>query len=188
MLLPAVEALAGEDPATPEYQFAWRFATGWLAAAQRVAPPAHRAEGVLIFEATAMFDQDALHAQALELALRRGGLRTLALSVELDPTRLARALRALAPRAIVLTGARASMDQLGRLVYAARAGGQPVEVFDYRGALPDTGASTVCRLGAAPLAARDLLLETLRRPVEPEQPAEDVPAQPRVQPRALSSA
>lgn len=188
VLLPAVEALAGEDPATPEYQFAWRFATGWLAAAQRVAPPAHRAEGVLIFEATAMFDQDALHAQALELALRRGGLRTLALSVELDPTRLARALRALAPRAIVLTGARASMDQLGRLVYAARAGGQPVEVFDYRGALPDTGASTVCRLGAAPLAARDLLLETLRRPVEPEQPAEDVPAQPRVQPRALSSA
>jgi DNA-binding transcriptional MerR regulator len=116
VLLPAVEALGGDDPPAPEYQFGWRFATGWLAAAQRVAPASHRDEGVLIFEATGPFDLDALHVQALELALRRGGVKTLALSVEIDPSRLARALRALAPRAVVLSGARASMDQLGRLV------------------------------------------------------------------------
>jgi MerR family transcriptional regulator, light-induced transcriptional regulator len=161
VLLPAVEAFAGEVPPAPELQFAWRFATGWLAAAQRVAPPAHRSDGVLLFDASRLFDVDALHAQALELALRRGGLRTLTLSVELDPTRLARALRALGPRAVVLTGGRASMDTLGRLVYAARRGEQPVEVFDYRGALPDTGASTVARLGGSPLVARDRVLDAM---------------------------
>ena len=161
VLLPAVEALVGDDPPSPELQFAWRFASGWLAAAQRVAPPAHRPEGVLLFDASGRFDVDALHAQALELTLRRGGLRTLTLGVELDPTRLSRALRALRPRAVVLTGRRASMDSLGRLVYAARHGETPVEVFDYRGALPDTGASTVARLGSGPLAARDRVLDAL---------------------------
>ena len=38
----------------------------------------------------------------------------------LDPGRLSRALHALEPRAVVLTGRRASLDALGRLVYAAR--------------------------------------------------------------------
>src|ERR671934_72368 len=47
-------------------------------------------------------------------------LRTVVLTVELDPGRLAHALRALDPRALVLTGRRASLDALGRLVYAAR--------------------------------------------------------------------
>jgi MerR family transcriptional regulator, light-induced transcriptional regulator len=185
VLLPGVEAVAGEEPPTPELQFAWRFATGWLAAAQRVAPPAHRPDGVILFDASRLFDVDALHAQALELALRRGGLRTLTLSVELDPTRLARALRALGPRAVVLTGRRASMDTLGRLVFAARRGDQPVEVFDYRGALPDTGASTVARLGSSPLAARDLVLDAL---ADAEPTTTHRPAAARTGPRAVSSA
>ena len=161
VLLPAVEELDGEEPATPEYQFAWRYSTGWLSAARRVAPPAHREQGVMIFDASIAYDTDALHAQALELALRRGGLRTLSLAVESDPARLGRALRALEPSAVVLTGRRAAMDTLGRLVYTSRAGERHVEVFDYRGALPDTGASTVCRLGSDPLAARDLLIEAI---------------------------
>ena len=185
MLLPGVEAFAGEDPPAPELQFAWRFATGWLAAAQRVAPPAHRPDGVLLFDASQLFDFDALHAQALELALRRGGLRTLTLSVELDPTRLARALRALQPRAVVLTGHRASMDSLGRLVYAARRGEHPVEVFDYRGALPDTGASTVARLGGSPLAARDIVLDAL---AAAERTAAQRSAAAHTGPRAVTSA
>jgi DNA-binding transcriptional MerR regulator len=185
ILLPGVEAVAGEEPPTPELQFAWRFATGWLAASQRVAAPAHRPDGVLLFDASRLFDVDALHAQALELALRRGGLRTLTLSVELDPARLARALRALHPRAVVLTGRRASMDTLGRLVFAARRGEQPVEVFDYRGALPDTGASTVARLGSSPLAARDLVLDAL---ANAERSATQRPAAGHTDPRAVTSA
>jgi DNA-binding transcriptional MerR regulator len=162
VLLAAVERLGADQRDTPEYQFAWRYATGWLSAALRVSPPAHRPEGVMIFDAAGAYDPDALHAQALELALRRGGLRTLAMSTAVDPGRLGRALRALAPTAVVLTGTGAPMDVWGRLVYAARAGERAVWVLDYRGALPDTGASTVGRLGNDALAARDLLLERLR--------------------------
>ena len=110
-----------------------------------------RAEGALIFDASQPVDIDALHAQALELVLRRGGMRTLTLNVELDPDRVGRALNALDPRAVILTGRRASLDALGRIVYAARrVGGDRVAVFDYRGALPETGASTVERLGTRP--------------------------------------
>jgi hypothetical protein len=43
-----------------------------------------------------------------------------------------------------------------------------VEVFDYRGAVPDTGASTVHRLGDRPVAARDALLASLQVVTEAE--------------------
>ncbi|MEA2223192.1 MAG: MerR family transcriptional regulator, light-induced transcriptional regulator, partial [Solirubrobacteraceae bacterium] len=47
VLLPGVAALDPDgDGAGPEYGFAWRWATSWLAAAMRVAPPATRREGV----------------------------------------------------------------------------------------------------------------------------------------------
>jgi DNA-binding transcriptional MerR regulator len=164
VLLVAVAELADDAaPAgrSPELGFAWRYATGWLAAAQRVAPPAHRADGVLIFDATGPLDVDALHVQALELSLRRCGVRTLALSVELDVDRISRAVRALHPTAVVLAGRGASLDVLGRLVFAARRHAEGVEILDFRGSLPDTGASTVERLGDTPLAARDALLNRL---------------------------
>ncbi len=164
VLLVALAAIADEvAPAgrSPELGFAWRYATGWLAAAQRVAPPAHRADGVLIFDATGPLDVDALHVQALELMLRRCGVRTLALSVELDHERISRAIRALRPTAVVLAGRRAPLEVLGRLVFAARRHAPGVEIVDFRGSVPDTGASTVTRLGDAPLAARDAMLDVL---------------------------
>jgi MerR family transcriptional regulator, light-induced transcriptional regulator len=165
VMLPAVEALREADRLPgPEYGFAWRWASSWLAAAMRVAPVPSRAEGTLIFDASQPVDVDALYAQALELVLRRGGMRTLTLNIELDPDRVGRALNALDPRAVILTGRRASLDALGRIVYAARrVGGDTVTVFDYRGALPDTGASTVQRLGTRPLAAREQLFAELER-------------------------
>jgi DNA-binding transcriptional MerR regulator len=173
LLLPAVEALApDEEAAGPEYQFAWRYSAGWLAAALRVAPPAQRSEGVLIFDAAAPFHVDGLHVQALELALRRAGLRTLVLPAGVDPARLGRALRALDPAAVVLTGRPAQLDVFGRLVYGARAGERQVQVFDFRGALPDTGASTVTRLGETPVVARELLVAAL-------DDRRDLPAVPR---------
>jgi MerR family transcriptional regulator, light-induced transcriptional regulator len=163
VLLPGLEAMAADGGDTgPEYGFGWRWATGWLAASMRCAPSATRQEGILIFDASRPIDVDSLHAQALELVLRRGGLRTLTLTTELDPDRVSRALHALDPRAVVLTGKRASLDTLGRLVFAARrVGADRVTVFDYRGALPETGASTVERLGDKPIAARDLLIDHL---------------------------
>jgi len=40
-------------------------------------------------------------------------------------------------------------------------------VFDYRNAVPDTGASTVLRLGEKPIGARDRLLERLDAAARP---------------------
>jgi hypothetical protein len=162
LLIAAVEALDEPgDGISPEYGFAWRYCTGWLAAVQRVAPPASLDQAVLIFDATRPTDIDALYVQALELFLRRAGMRTLSLPVELEPTRVARALCALEPDAVVLSGGRATLDALGRLVYVTRQSRGDIEVFDYRGALPETGASTVERLGPAPMAAAATLRERL---------------------------
>lgn len=163
VLLPAVEAMT---PASPEYCVAWRYATGWLAAAQRVAPPATRDEGVLVFDASRPMDMDALYTQALELFLRRAGLRVLALPVDLDSTRVGSALRALGPQAMVLAGRNSSLEAIGRLVYATRQIGGELQVFNYRQALPETGASTVARIGPRPAEAVATLREHLAGPAE----------------------
>jgi hypothetical protein len=158
VLLGAVELLREGDA---ERAFAWRYATGWLAAATRVAPPASRDESALIFDASRPGTLDALHVQALELFLRRGGLRVLTLGVALDADRVGNALRALRPGAIVLAGSGSSADALGRLVYASRQAEPGVDVFDYRCALPETGASMVKRIGPGPAAAAEQLRERL---------------------------
>ncbi len=170
VLLSAVAELQAEEPGSPEHAFAWRYATGWLSAMRRVAPAATRAEGVLLFDATAPGDQEALQVQALELMLRRAGLRTLVLTVATEPARLGRALRALRPDALVLGGTRASLDMIGRLVYAVRSAHEGIDVLAFGGALPDTGASTVRRLGEQPLAARDALVELLTAPAAATAP------------------
>lgn len=175
VLLEAVTSQREPDGSTAEYEFGWRHATGWLSAQRRLAPPASRSEGVMIFDGSAPCDLDAVHAQALEVMLRRAGLRTLALTPAIEVTRLGRALRALGPRAVVLTGRRVSLDSIGRLVYAVRSVVGEAAVFDYRGAVPDTGASTVFRLGESPVAARDALLSRLQ-PAEPESGARSVAA------------
>jgi DNA-binding transcriptional MerR regulator len=161
VLLDAVAAQQDPERTTAEYEFAWRFATAWISALKRLAPPASRPESVLIIDASARLDLDSLHAQALELVARRSGLRTLSLSPAVEPARLGRAVRALEPQALVLTGRRVTLDAIGRLVYAVRSTSHGVTVFDYRGAVPDTGASTVCRLGEEPIAAGEKLLERL---------------------------
>lgn len=164
VLLPAVETISEPGRAGAEQEFGWRHASGWLSALKRLAPPSTRPEGVLIIDAYIPFDLDSLHAQALDVVLRRAGFRTLSLSASIETSRLARALRALEPRAVVLTGSSISLDAIGRLVYVARSSVSETAVFDYRGALPETGASTVARLGSTPLAARDLLLAHITQP------------------------
>ena len=169
VLLPTLEALESEaGPGSPEYGFAWRYASGWLAAGLRVAPPASRDHGILVFDGSAPGDLDALHVQALELCVRRAGMRTLTLSADLEPQRVTRALRALDPSALILSGRRVSLDALGRIVFAARQADNRIEVFDFRSALPDTGASTVRRLGASPMAAVQVLTARLEGGAEDE--------------------
>lgn len=164
VLLEAVTAHADQGSSTPEYEFGWRYATGWLSALKRLAPPATRSSGALVLDASTPLDLDALYAQSLELMLRRAGIRTLSLSTAITPNRLVRALPALDPRAVVLAGRGISLDALGRLVYSVRSVAHSAVIFDYRGAVPDTGASTVRRLGQTPLAARDLLISALETP------------------------
>ena len=73
VLLEAVATHHDPRHITAEYEFAWRHATGWLSALKRLAPPAHRPDGILIFDAALACDLDALHAQALDIVLRRAG-------------------------------------------------------------------------------------------------------------------
>jgi DNA-binding transcriptional MerR regulator len=166
LLLPAVgdhaEWRGGAGGATPAYEFAWRHATGWLWAQRRLAPLSRSADGVLILDPWTTCDLDSLHTLALELVLHRAGLATLSLSPATHASRLGQALRALRPRAVVLAGGSVSLDQVARLVYAIRGIVPEVMMFDYRGAIPDSGASMVVRLGDTPLAARDVLLASLR--------------------------
>jgi MerR family transcriptional regulator, light-induced transcriptional regulator len=180
VLLEAVVAHADEAATTPEYEFAWRYATGWLSALKRVSPPATRPAGVLVLDASAPPSLDALHAQALELMLRRAGIRTLCMSAAIKPTRLARALPALDPGAVVLAGRGLSLDALGRLVYSVRVVARRAVVYDFRNAVPDSGASTVRRLGRTPLGARDVLLSRMDADLaeRTRTPAQKVPALP----------
>ncbi|HEY1593266.1 MAG TPA: MerR family transcriptional regulator [Solirubrobacteraceae bacterium] len=160
VLLPAVSSQCEAERATAAFEFGWRHATGWLSAHKRLASPASRADGLLILDPWTPLNVETLHAQALELVLRRAGLRTLSLSPATDRGRLGRAIRALEPRAVVLCG-RAPLDDVARLIYAVRSISGRVTVFDFRGAVPDTGASTVVRLGDSATAARERLLEAL---------------------------
>jgi DNA-binding transcriptional MerR regulator len=165
VLLEAVATQGEGERRTAEYEFAWRHATGWLSACKRLSPPASRPDGVLIFDASVPCEMDALHAQALEVVLRRAGLRTLTLTPAVELGRVGRALRALGPSAVVLTGRRVTLDVIGRLVYAVRGVIPNVIVFDFRGAIPNSGASTVTRLGDSAVSALALLLAELE-PVE----------------------
>ena len=163
VLLPAVEALAARSA---EHGFAWRWATGWLAAQARLAPPATRTDGVLLVDATAgACDDDGLHVQALELALRRCVLPVLVLPAATDPDRLGRAIAVLGPRLVVLAGRAGDLDGLGRLAWAARsAAGEPVAVAEFRRALrgrPGVGGSALPSLGDDVLAAREAVLALL---------------------------
>src|SRR6201995_4224271 len=145
VLLDAVGSLFDPAGNSAEYEFAWRHAVGWLSAQRRLAPTAGRREGVMIFDASSTCDLDGVHAQALEVVLRRAGLGTLALTPALELPRRGRARRALNPSAVVLTGRRVSLGSIGRLVYAVRSIVREVAVFDSRSAVPDTGGRTAVR-------------------------------------------
>ena len=153
LLLPALELAEGREGREAEHELACRWATGWLHAARRVVPPATRPEGVLLFDSTSSLDLEALHVQALELALRRAGFRVLLLSIGLAQERVARAMRALDPAALVVCGTGATLDVVGRLVYSVRQVGSRAPVFEYREAMPVSGTHAIPSLGAKPSEA-----------------------------------
>jgi len=168
VLLPAVEAADDRPGREAELELACRWATGWLHAQRRITPPAARSEAVVMFDASrGRLDLEALHVQALELALRRAGFPTLLLSFDLAAERAMRAMRAVKPSCFVFCGGDATLDVVGRLVYAVRQVGSRAPVLEYRESMPVTGTHSVPSLGASPSEA----VELLRSELEAERPA-----------------
>jgi DNA-binding transcriptional MerR regulator len=157
LLLPSVELAEEREGREAEHEFACRWATGWLHSARRVAPPATRDDGILLFDASSGLTAEGLHVQALELALRRAGFRVLLLSIGLAQERVSRAMRALDPTALVLCGNGATLDIVGRLVYAVRQQGSAAPLYEYRGSMPVTGTHSIPSLGHAPSEATQTL-------------------------------
>jgi DNA-binding transcriptional MerR regulator len=157
VLLPGLELAEGRESREAERELALRWATGWLHASRRVAPPASRAQGVLLFDSSSKLDLESLNVQALELGLRRAGFRTLLLAFDLPPERVVRAVRALDPTAFVFCGGEATLEVIGRLVYTVRQVGSVAPVFEYREAIAVTGDHGIPSLGSAPVDAVERL-------------------------------
>ena len=157
VLLPSLEMAGERDGRDAERELAFRWATGWLHAVRRAAPPANRPQGVLLFDSSPRLDIESLHVQALELGLRRAGFRTLLLAFDLAPERVVRAIRALDPTAFVFCGGEATLEVVGRLVYTVRQVGSAAPVFEYREAMPVTGDHGIPSLGSTPIEAVDRL-------------------------------
>jgi DNA-binding transcriptional MerR regulator len=157
VLLPAVDMAQDREGREAELELACRWATGWLHAVRRVAPPASRPQGVLLFDASDHLHIEALHVQALDLALRRAGFRTLLLAFDLPPERVVRAMRALDPTAFVFCGGEATLDVVGRLVYTVRQVGSAAPVFEYRDSMPVTGDHSIPSLGTGSTEAVERL-------------------------------
>ena len=160
VLLAALETAAARPAGEAELEYACRWATGWLHGARRLAPPATRPEGVLLLDSGPAPGLEAVHAQALELCLRRAGLRVLLLSASIAERRFQAALRALQPQAVVLCGAEARLDVLGQPLRRALQGGG-ARPFAYRAARLVGGREGMPELGTAPTEAAARLLIAL---------------------------
>jgi DNA-binding transcriptional MerR regulator len=132
LLLPTLDELAADAERETELEFACRWATGWLHGARRLAPTASRPAGVLLLETSEGHDIESVHAQALDLALRRAGFRVLVLSSELGDERLERAVQALEPTAIVLCGPAVSGEGAGKLLRKIQELGVQAPLYGFR--------------------------------------------------------
>ncbi len=132
LLLPAVDELAADPERAAELEFASRWAAGWLHGARRLASTASRPAGVLLLDSSRGSDVEAVHAQALDLALRRAGFRVLMLSDELGEERMERALSALDPTAIVVCGPGADTPSAVQLIRKIREAGFDAPLYGFR--------------------------------------------------------
>jgi len=161
MVLPAVDALAADPDREAELEFAARWAMGWLHGARRLASSASRPAGILLLDSSSGNEAEAVHAQALDLILRRAGFRVLMLSSELADERLERALGALAPTALVLCGPGADTPAAVKLVRKVREAGFDAPLFGFRatGLIGDAVPSA----GEQPSEVTGMLNADLRR-------------------------
>jgi len=132
LLLPAIDSLAADPEREAELQFAARWATGWLHGARRLASTASRPAGILLLDSSRGSEAEAVHAGALDLALRRAGFRVLVLSDELGEERMERAIGALDPTAIFLCGPGADTPSAVQLVRRVRDAGSDAPLLGFR--------------------------------------------------------
>jgi DNA-binding transcriptional MerR regulator len=162
VLLPALEMAERRPNGEAELEHACRWATGWLHGARRLAPAASRPEGVLLLDSGSPLGVESIYVQALELSLRRAGLRVLLLSAELAERRFQSALRALQPVAVVICGNEAKLDVLaGPLRRIRRQAGAGTRLYGYRAARLVAGREGVPSLGEDPDDATSALLDQL---------------------------
>jgi DNA-binding transcriptional MerR regulator len=161
LLLPALELAARRENGAAELEHACRWATGWLHGARRLVASASRPEGVLLLDSGSPLGVEAVHVQALELFLRRAGLRVLTLSAGLAEGRFRSALRALNPEAIVICGADARLDVLGDPLRHLRAEHIAARLFGFRAARLVAGRDGVPSLGEDPATATAALVESI---------------------------
>jgi MerR family transcriptional regulator, light-induced transcriptional regulator len=161
LLLPAIDSLAADPDREAELEFGARWAMGWLHGARRLATTASRPAGILLLDSSGGRQSEAVHAQALDLTLRRAGFRVLMLSSELGDERLERALRALDPTALVLCGPGADTPTAVALVRKIREAGFDAPLFGFRasGLIGDAIPSA----GALPSQVTGMLNADLRR-------------------------
>ena len=161
LLLPTLDALAAEPDRVAELEFSCRWATGWLHGARRLAPPASRPAGILLLETDEESGVETVHAQALDLALRRAGFRVLALSSELGEDRLERALTALEPTAIVICGPHSGVGEAGKLLRRIRGFGVAAPLYAFR--IPGLASEDGLPVADAPSEITQALNSDLRR-------------------------
>jgi MerR family transcriptional regulator, light-induced transcriptional regulator len=161
LLLPAIDSLAADPDREAELEFGARWAMGWLHGARRLASTASRPAGILLLDSSGGSQSEAVHAQALDLTLRRAGFRVLMLSSDLGDERLERALRALDPTALVLCGPGADTATAVALVRKIREAGFDAPLFGFRasGLIGDAIPSA----GALPSQVTGMLNADLRR-------------------------
>ena len=162
LLLPSLEMAARRPNHVAELEYACRWATGWLHSARRLTAAATLPEGVLLLDSGSPLGLESLYVQALELFLRRAGLRVLLLSADLPERRFASAVRALNPVAIVLCGSDASLDVLGGPLRRALRNGASARIMGYRAAQLVAGRQGVPLLGSSPGETTERLLAFLR--------------------------
>jgi methylmalonyl-CoA mutase cobalamin-binding subunit len=161
LLLPAIDSLAADPDCEAEFEFGSRWAMGWLHGARRLASAASRPAGILLLDSSRGQDVEAIHTQALDLALRRAGFRVLTLSSDLAEERLERAMGALDPTALVLCGPGADTAAAVQLVRRVRELGieAPLYGFRARGLIGDAVPSA----GERPSQVTGMLNADLRR-------------------------
>ncbi len=161
LLLPGVDRLSADPDRGAELEFAARWAMGWLHGARRLAAAASRPAGILLLDSSQGQHAEEVHAQALDLTLRRAGFRVLMLSDELGEQRLERALRALDPTAIVICGPGTDTPAAVKLIRRVRDAGFDAPLFGFRatGLIGDAVPSA----GERPSEVTGMLNADLRR-------------------------